>query len=153
MPWYNEKLDSDLEEELLEQKDPHKERFLDLGTGPATQAVQIARKGYSVTGSDISQAAIRRAKEVYGKEQNVSFVVDNILNSNFKENEYDYIFDRGCFHVLDPSDRLTYVREIKRILKEDGTLFLKCFSINEKREEGPYRFSKRQISKIFEKDS
>ncbi|HZD36725.1 MAG TPA: class I SAM-dependent methyltransferase [Nitrososphaeraceae archaeon] len=73
--------------------------------------------------------------------------------SMFKENEYNYIFDRGCFHVLDPSDRLTYVREIKRILKEDGTLFLKCFSINEKREEGPYRFSKRQISEIFEKES
>jgi len=98
--------------------------FLDLGTGLATQAVQIARKGYSVTGSDISQAAIRRAQEVYGKEQNASFTVDNILESNFKEDEYDYIFDRGCFHVLNPSDRQTYVMEIKRILKEDGILFL-----------------------------
>jgi SAM-dependent methyltransferase len=153
MPWYHKKLDSDLEVEILEQKDLYKGRFLDLGTGPATQAVQIARKGYSVTGSDISQAAIRRAKEVYGKERNVSFIVDNILDSNFKDDEFDYIFDRGCFHVLDPSDRLTYVREIKQILKEDGTLFLKCFSINEKREEGPYRFSKRQISEIFEKES
>ncbi|MGA7368461.1 MAG: class I SAM-dependent methyltransferase [Nitrososphaeraceae archaeon] len=151
MPWYNEKLDSDLEEEISEQKDLHKGRFLDLGTGPATQAVHIARKGYLVTGSDISPAAIRRAKEVYG--ENVSFVVDNILESNFKENECDYIFDRGCFHVLDPSDRGTYVREIKRILKGDGILFLKCFSINEKREEGPYRFSKKQISEIFEKES
>jgi len=153
MPWYNEKLDSDLEEEISEQKDLHKGRFLDLGTGPATQAVQIARKGYPVTGSDISPAAIRRAKEVYGKEQNIRFIVDNILESSFKEDEFDYIFDRGCFHVLDSSDRLTYVREIKRILKEDGTLFLKCFSINEKREEGPHRFSKEQISEIFEKES
>ena len=153
MPWYNEKLDSDLEEEISEQKNLHKGRFLDLGTGPATQAVQIARKGYPVTGSDISPAAIRRAKEVYGKEQNVRFIVDSILDSNFKDDEYDYTFDRGCFHVLNPSDRLTYVKEIKRILKEDGTLFLKCFSINEKREEGPYRFSKKQISEIFEKES
>jgi ubiquinone/menaquinone biosynthesis C-methylase UbiE len=152
MPWYNEKLDSDLEEEISEQKDLHKGRFLDLGTGPATQAVQIARKGFSVIGSDISQAAIRRAKEVYSKEHNVSFIVDNILESTFKENEFNYIFDRGCFHVLDPSERLTYVKEIKRILKEDGILFLKCFSINEKREEGPYRFSKEQISEIFEKE-
>jgi SAM-dependent methyltransferase len=152
MPWYNEKLDSDLGEEISD-KNLHKGRFLDLGTGPATQAVQIARKGYMVTGSDISQAAIRRAKEVYGKEQNVRFIVDNILDSNFKENEYDYIFDRGCFHVLDPSERLTYVKEIKRILKDDGILFLKCFSINEKREEGPYKFSKKQISEIFEKES
>ncbi len=153
MPWYNEKLDSDLEEEISKQKALHKGRFLDLGTGPATQAVQIARKGHLVTGSDISQAAIHRAKEVYGSEPNVSFVVDNILHSNFKEDEYDYIFDRGCFHVLHPSDRLTYVKQIKRILKEDDILFLKCFSINEKREGGPYRFSKKKISEIFEKES
>jgi SAM-dependent methyltransferase len=153
MPWYNGKLDSDLEEEISKQKALHKGRFLDLGTGPATQAVQIARKGYLMTGSDISQAAIHRAKEVYGSEPNVSFVVDNILHSNFKEDEYDYIFDRGCFHVLHPSDRLTYVKQIKRILKEDDILFLKCFSINEKREGGPYRFSKKQISEIFEKES
>lgn len=152
MPWYNEKLDSDLEEEISKQMAFHKGRFLDLGTGPATQAVQIARNGYWVTGSDISQAAIHRAREVYGSEPNVSFVVDNILHTNFKVDEYDYILDRGCFHVLHSSDRVTYVKQIKRILKADGILFLKCFSINEKREEGPYKFSKRQISEIFEKE-
>jgi SAM-dependent methyltransferase len=153
MPWYNEKLDSDLEEEISKRLALHKGRFLDLGTGPATQAVQIARKGYLVTGSDISPAAIHRATEVYGTRPNVSFVIDNILDSNFRDDEYEYIFDRGCFHVLHPSERLTYVKEIKRILKGDGILFLKCFSIDEKREEGPYRFSKKQISEIFEKES
>jgi SAM-dependent methyltransferase len=152
MPWYNEKLDSDLEEEISKRKPLHKERFLDLGTGPGTQAVQIARKGYLVTGSDISPAAILRAKQVYSSEPNVNFIVDNILNTKFKEDEYHNIFDRGCFHVLHPSERLTYTKQIKRILKKDGTLFLKCFSVDEKREEGPYRFSKEQISEIFEKE-
>jgi SAM-dependent methyltransferase len=153
MPWYNEILDSDLDREISKKMSLYKGKFLDLGTGPATQAVQIARKGYLVTGSDISPAAIYRTKEVYGSEPNVSFVIDNILNSNFKEDEYDYIFDRGCFHVLYPSDRLMYIKEIKRILKGDGILFLKCFSIDEKREEGPYKFSKKQISEIFDKES
>ncbi|MGH9975545.1 MAG: class I SAM-dependent methyltransferase [Nitrososphaeraceae archaeon] len=83
MPWYNEKIDFDLEEEIS-RNFLHKGRFLDLGTGPATQAVQIARKGYLVIGSDISPTAIGRAKEVYGSESNVSFVTDNILDSNFK---------------------------------------------------------------------
>jgi SAM-dependent methyltransferase len=152
MPWYTENLDSDLEEEISIQGPVHKRRFLDIGTGPATQTVQIARKGYLVTGSDISLAAIQRAKEVYGTEPNTSFIVDNILESSFEEDGYDYIFDRGCFHVLHPSDRLIYIKQIKRILKEDGTLYLKCFSIDEKREGGPYRFSKEQIREIFEKE-
>jgi len=39
-------------------------------------------------------------------EKNVNFVVDDILSSNLKDNEFDYIFDRGCFHVLLPTNRL-----------------------------------------------
>jgi hypothetical protein len=40
MPWYNENLDSDLEEEF-ERRKVSKGRILDLGTGPATQAIQL----------------------------------------------------------------------------------------------------------------
>ena len=32
--------------------------------------------------------------------QNIKFIVDNILDSDFKDNYFDYIFDRGCFHVF-----------------------------------------------------
>jgi methylase of polypeptide subunit release factors len=42
MPWYNENLDSDLQEEL-ERRKISKGRILDLGTGPATQALQLAK--------------------------------------------------------------------------------------------------------------
>ena len=39
---------------------------------------------------------------------------------------------------------------LKRILKDDGLLFLKCFSENEpKRETGPYRFSIGMIKDLF----
>jgi hypothetical protein len=38
MPWYNENLDTDLEEEL-ERRKITKGRILDLVTGPATQAI------------------------------------------------------------------------------------------------------------------
>ena len=80
-------------------------KFLDLGTGPATQAIWLAKRGFKVIGSDLSEAAINRARKTYAKEDNVNFIVDDILNSKFKDNEFDYIFDRGCFHVLLPSDR------------------------------------------------
>ena len=117
------------------------------------KSVQLARKGFPVTGSDISKSAIYRAMEVYANEPNVVFVIDNILDSRLKDDDYEYIFDRGCFHVFQPSDRTRYVKEIKRILKDNGMLFLKCFSIEEKRDEGPYKFSKIQISQIFEKEA
>ena len=79
MPWYNENLDTDLEEEL-ERRKITKGRLLDLGTGPATQAVQLSKRGLKVTGSDISEAAINRAREAYASDnENINFIVDDIL--------------------------------------------------------------------------
>jgi SAM-dependent methyltransferase len=93
----------------------------------------------------LSEAAIKRARTVYANEKNVNFMVDDILNSNLKENQFDYIFDRGCFHVLLPADRQRYITKIRQILKDNGILFLKCFSDKEPRQEGPYKFSQEQI--------
>jgi ubiquinone/menaquinone biosynthesis C-methylase UbiE len=151
MPWYNENLDSDLEEEL-ERGKISKGRILDLGTGPATQAIQLAKRGLEVTASDVSEAAIRRARELYvhnNKDIEINFIVDNILNSKLKDKVFDYVFDRGCFHVLPIEKRPVYIKEIKRILDDDGTLFLKCFSIKEPRQEGPYKFSETEIMQLL----
>ena len=153
MPWYNENFDFDLEKELDERMIINNTndsiKFLDLGTGPATQAIWLAKRGFKVIGSDLSEAAINRAREIYANEENVNFIVDDILNSKFKDNEFDYIFDRGCFHVLLPADRQKYISKIKQILKKDGILFLKCFSDKEPRQEGPYKFSAEQIRDLF----
>jgi 2-polyprenyl-3-methyl-5-hydroxy-6-metoxy-1,4-benzoquinol methylase len=61
MPWYNENFDFDLEKELDERKIINNNntnnvniKFLDLGTGPATQAIWLAKRGFKVTGSDLS---------------------------------------------------------------------------------------------------
>ena len=153
MPWYNENLDSDLEEEL-ERGKISKGRILDLGTGPATQAIQLAKRGLEVTGSDVSEAAIRRARELYvhtihNKDKEINFTVDNILNSKLKDKMFDYVFDRGCFHVLPIDKRPVYIKEIKRILDDNGRLFLKCFSNKEPRQEGPYKFSETEIRQLF----
>jgi SAM-dependent methyltransferase len=151
MPWYSENLDSDLEEELEGGK-ISKGRILDLGTGPATQAIQLTKRGLEVTGSDVSEAAIRRARKLYvhnNKDKEITFTVDNILNSKLPDKMFDYVFDRGCFHVLPIEKSPVYIKEIKRILDDDGTLFLKCFSIKEPRQEGPYKFSESEIRQLF----
>ena len=154
MPWYNENLDSDLQEELDKGKisvDDGK-KFLDVGTGPATQAIMLSKRGFTVVGSDLSEAAINRARKKYPNDPSVNFIVDDILNARFKDDEFDYIFDRGCFHVLSPSDRNKYINKIHQILKkQNGMLFLKCFSDKEPRQEGPYKFSQDEIRDLFGK--
>jgi hypothetical protein len=99
--------------------------------------MQLAKRGLQVTGSDVSEAAINRARKVYvhnNKDKEICFIVDNILNSKIKDKSFDYVFDRGCFHILPIQKRL------------------KCFSVKEPRQEGPYKFSEDEIKQLFGND-
>ncbi|HEU0145043.1 MAG TPA: class I SAM-dependent methyltransferase [Nitrososphaera sp.] len=147
LPWYNKNLDDDLREQL-QRINITKGRFLDLGTGPATQAIELSKLGFQVTATDISKNAIIRAKRM---SNDIEFIVDDIVDSKLKEEDsFDYIFDGGCFHVLEPSFRQRYVTQVSRILRERGLLFLKTFSAKEPSRGGrPYRFSIDEIDSIF----
>ena len=61
MPWYNENFDFDLEElderKIIDNTNDRK-TFLDLGTGPATQAIWLAKRGFKVIGSDLSEVQL-----------------------------------------------------------------------------------------------
>lgn len=148
MPWFTKELDVDLEKELR-KRDINQGLFLDLGTGPGTQAIALSKQGFTATGTDISKSAIEKAKKL---SKAVEFRQDDILNSKLK-NQFDYIFDRGCFHVLAPEERNKYVKKVKSLLNKNGLLFLKCFSVKEKGlTQGPYKFSKKDIEELFSKD-
>jgi ubiquinone/menaquinone biosynthesis C-methylase UbiE len=59
-----------------------KGRLLDLGTGPATQAIELSKLGFQVTATDISENAIARAKSM---SKDIEFIVDDILESKLKD--------------------------------------------------------------------
>jgi 2-polyprenyl-3-methyl-5-hydroxy-6-metoxy-1,4-benzoquinol methylase len=148
LPWYSRELDPDLRQEL-ENRNIKTGKFLDLGTGPATQALQLSKLGFDVTASDISVSAIARCKTL---SKNIKFVTDDILNSKLENSQFDYIFDRGCFHVLEPSDRPPYVTKVNSLLSADGILFLKTFSTKEPSTYGPHHFSAEIIKELFEEN-
>ena len=151
MPWYESNLDADLKNEI-NSRNLSRGKFLDLGTGPGTQALQLSNLGFDVTGSDLSENAIKKAKKLSTK---VNFVTDDFLNSKLPENEFDFIFDRGCFHIFDIEQRSNYVNQIKRILGNNGILFLKCMSIEEKdlpEDKGPHKLSKSELKQVFSND-
>ena len=156
MPWYEKNLDPDLESQIT-ALNLQSGKFLDIGTGPGTQAVQLSKLGFESTGADISKNAIDKARKL---SSDVNFIVDDILNSSIPDNEFDYILDRGCFHVFEPSMRNSYLNQIKRILRDGGILFLKVMSIEARdlpggkdgSDGGPYRFSPQDILEIFGRD-
>ena len=151
MPWYEKNLDHDLENEIA-SKNLRNGRFLDLGTGPGTQAIQLAKRNFEVTATDISPSAIEKAKKLSNE---INFLVDDVLISKLSDRRFDFIFDRGIFHLFDVSQRPQYVKQIKRILDDNGILFLKCMSSNEKNlpdDDMPHKLSKQEITDAFDDD-
>lgn len=149
MGWYLNSLDSDLKKELKDRKITSG-KFLDLGTGPGTQAHGLAQLGFEVIGTDISKEAIRLAGSKY---KDVLFMEDDVLNTTLNSElnlQFDYIFDRGCFHVFAEDLKDSYIESVLQLLKPGGLLFLKCFSDTQPEiGKGPYRFSPADIAKIF----
>lgn len=150
LPWYHPVLDPDLAAALAEH---HLlgGRALDLGTGPGTQAIELAKLGFEVTGSDLSAAAIEQAA-IRAREAGVSidWRQDDILATGL-QGPFGLIFDRGCFHVLAPEQRPAYVATVRSLLAPEGSgwFFLKCFSDLQPGDQGPYRYTPAQIAETF----
>ncbi len=151
MAWFHDSIDPDLEE-ALDRLGVTGGRALDVGTGPGTQAVAMAERGLSVTATDLSESAVQKAHlRATDSGVEIDFRVDNILSSTLGE-FYDLIFDRGCFHGIDPDKREEYIERVIALLSPDGLLFLKCFSDLEPRQEGPFHFSPDDIKRYFGKE-
>src|SRR5437773_2930412 len=81
MPWFYPELDDDLRQ-ALDQLGLRGGRALDLGSGPGTQAMQLAQRGFEVTATDISEAAIRLAREkAEAQGLTVTWQQDDILST------------------------------------------------------------------------
>ncbi len=150
LPWFHDRLDSDIEQAL--------ERFgitagdlLDLGCGPGTQAVALARRGFAVTATDISASAVASARKLAAEAGVViDAQVDDLLDSGLS-GPFDLVIDRGIFHCFEhPDDQQAYLATVKRLLKAEGLLLLKCFHKDETGEMGPpCRYGETDIQRLF----
>lgn len=148
LPWYYAELDPDLEA-ALRAHGLARGRILDLGTGPGTQAIALAARGFTATGSDLSATAVAKATALaQTRGVAVNFVVDDVLASQLTDT-YEAVFDRGCFHVIAPERRGEYVESVARRLAPGGLLLLKTFSALQPEGPGPHRFTPAEIRTIF----
>ena len=148
MPWFYPELDDDLRQ-ALDQLGLQRGSALDLGTGPGTQAIQLAQRGFDVTAVDVSESAIRRARDrAVAHGLTITWQQDDILATRL-DGQFDLIFDRGCFHVLPAERRQEYIRTVAGLLKPGAYFFLKCFSQLQPGTDGPQRFTPEQIRELF----
>ena len=134
--------------ELVEKGLIKKGKALDICCEAGTNAIYLAKKGFQVTGMDISPKAIEIAKEKARKANaKTQFRVQNFLNLPFKDEEFDFVFDMGCFHHVKVKDRGTFINGVHRVLKKGGSYFMVCFS--ERNGSAWNHFTKEQIIQLF----
>lgn len=127
-------------------------RALDVGCGTGTNALWLARQGFAVLGIDISSAAIKRARAkaagVAGATPyDCRFETADFLRDAFSDHPFDFVFDRGCFHVFDkPEDRARFAERVASLLERGGRwLSLMGSTEGPERDSGPPRRSARDV--------
>jgi SAM-dependent methyltransferase len=104
---------------------------LDIGTGSGVWGVRLAERGWRVTGVDIVEKALRRAREridesgvelrlVHG---DVTALDDSNVGSGFR-----LVLDTGTFHGLDEPQRAAMARGLNSVCTADTTVLLDCFA-------------------------
>ncbi|RLL51580.1 methyltransferase domain-containing protein [Mariprofundus sp. EBB-1] len=150
LPWFYPELDADFARTLTDRS-LNRGTALDLGCGPGTQAVALAKMGFSVTASDVSSSAVASARVLAEQEQvDIHCTVDNVLDSQL-HGSFDLIIDRGVFHCFpNPNDQQAYLNSMAQLLAPDGLLLLKCFHKDETSEMGPpCRYNEADIHRFF----
>ena len=127
-PWETFKPEKHLADLFKKNKIP-KGKALDMGCGLGTHAIFLAKQEMNVKAFDLSEKAIEIARERAEKEKvKVDFFVQDVNNVNFKENEFDFVFDRGLFHHLNSKEKKHYLEKLVFFLKKNGKYQLIAFS-------------------------
>lgn len=92
-------------------------KILDLCTGTGNQAFAFGKRGYTVTGVDLSEEMLRLA-ERKNKYENVSFVVADAANLPFKDECFDVSCISLALHDMPQDIRDAVLDEIRRVSKK-----------------------------------
>ena len=97
---------------------------------------------------DISPTALKYAK-AHAKQADVSLDlgVHSFVWLPFREGVFDFVFDMGCFHHVEPPDRNQFISGVHRVLRSGALYMLTCFSY--KNGSGWNHFTKKQLIDLF----
>ncbi|MDC1174736.1 class I SAM-dependent methyltransferase [Bacteriovoracaceae bacterium] len=118
---------------------PEGARVLDLGMGEGRNAVFLARKGYKVTGVDISSVAVKKSK-MLAREFGVRIdtLIADLEKHDFKKGQFDAVI---CFYYVDKKlhDRML------GWLKPGGVLIYEAHTYNQRNVSGNEQYNTKYL--------
>jgi ubiquinone/menaquinone biosynthesis C-methylase UbiE len=109
------------------------DRVLDIGCGTGTFATTLKQRypGVEVTGLDPDPKALARARSK-AEQAKVSIGFDQGFADSleYPAASFDLVFSSFMFHHLEGSTRERTLREVRRVLKPGGSLYLLDFEVS-----------------------
>lgn len=119
---------------LLEREERGREppygRALDIGTGSAIWAIELAKRGWEVTGVDLVEKALDRGRErVQAAGLEIKLVQGDVtrLSETELDSGFRLILDTGTFHDLDTEQQKGMARSVDAMATKDATMILLCW--------------------------
>lgn len=129
MPAFTTKI-TDLFEHEEQDRRPPFGRALDIGTGSGIWGIELAKRGWQVTGIDIVEKALARAGEAVREAGvDMDLVKGDVtkLEGTGAGDGFRLVLDSGTFHDFDTDAQQAMGRGIDAIATEDATVYLLCW--------------------------
>lgn len=102
-------------------------KALDIGCGRGHWAIELAKRGWEVTGVDLSPRAVEQARELAAKEGvDVRFLVGDItaLDPEVIGEGYKMVWDFGTVHGLTTDQQDAVGRGVSKVAADDAVLMM-----------------------------
>lgn len=113
---------------LIDKYFPKSGNLIDIGCGPGRYSIEMLKRGYKVTLSDLSNEELNIAKEEIEKEglKAEKFICCSATElQDLQENYYDCILLMGpMYHLKNKEDRKKTLKNVYRALKQDGVALI-----------------------------
>ena len=100
-------------------------KALDIGCGNGVWGINLAKRGWDVTGVDIVDKALQRAQERIEKENvAVRLVKDDVTELYNIVDEFKLILDTGTFHGLSSEQKKAMGKAVNKVAGQDAIILL-----------------------------
>jgi SAM-dependent methyltransferase len=141
--------------ELMDREESERERpygpALDIGTGSGVWGIKLAERGWQVTGIDIVEKALQRARErVRETGADMRLVQGDVagLRAAGVGSDFNLVLDTGTFHGLTTPQREAMGREVSAVATDDATVLLLAWAPR-RRGPLPRGAGRREIEEAF----
>ena len=102
-------------------------QMLEVGCSMGNDTIEFAKRGFQVSGIDITEKAIELIKQrfaLYGMQGD--FRVADAENLPFEDNSFDLVYSFGVLHHTPNTEKA--IREIHRVLKPNGKASIRLYN-------------------------